>query len=224
MRLLLPYPLMLLFLYLYFPSVLAQTDIILSSTDFAFTHQDQHIPSAYTSPELNFRNANKGIGPKIIRGNFLCASYNLSIGAGLFLLPSDITNWERSAFLPAVGPNLRRAWTRQPVWDNDGFIINYIGHSYQGAWYYNSIRSQGAKVWEASLFCLGQSLLWEYGYEAVKEQPSRQDLFTTPLGGIFFGELTHRITRRMRRRGFNFGEKVFITAFNPSYVLNNGYR
>ncbi|MEZ4824870.1 MAG: DUF3943 domain-containing protein [Bacteroidia bacterium] len=193
---------------------------LLLATTFAISAAGQ----AIHSPVITLRNEHKGTGTKMVRGNFLCASYNLSIGAGLFLLPSDFTNWDRGEFLPAVGPNLKRAWTRPPVWDNDGFIINYMGHSYQGAWYYNSMRSQGAKVWQSSLFCLGQSLLWEYGYEAVKEQPSRQDLITTPVGGVVFGELTHRLTLRMHRRGFNLAEKIFITAFNPTWVLNNGYK
>ena len=142
----------------------------------------------------------------------------------MFALPTHITHWKRETFLETAGPRLRTAWTEPPVWDRDNFYINYLGHPYQGGFYYNCLRSQGATMWQSGLFLAAQTLLWEYGFEAVKEHPSRQDLITTPLGGMLYGELTYRLTQRMRRQGFNFWEKAFVTIFNPAYVLNNGYK
>ena len=174
--------------------------------------------------DKELRNESKARIEKVKRGLRLSAGYNLTIGAGLLIMPSKVTHWKREDFFKTAGPNLGKAWTKEPVWDKDAMITNYVGHPYQGAFYYNSMRSQGAKVWESSLFCLGQTLMWEFVFEAIKEQPSRQDLITTPIGGILFGELIHRGTLRMRRGGFRAWEKVLITVFNPSYVLNNGYR
>ncbi len=157
------------------------------------------------------------------RATALSLGYNLSAGAGLLMLPTRITHWKREEFIETAGPRLRTAWTQPPVWDKDSPWINYAGHPYQGAFYYNSLRSQGAPVWQSALFVTGQTLFWEFVFEAVKERPSRQDLITTPIGGVLLGELTHRMTLRMRRRGFNFWEKTFVTLFNPAYVLNHGY-
>ncbi|HNR28302.1 MAG TPA: DUF3943 domain-containing protein [Bacteroidales bacterium] len=41
----------------------------------------------------------------------------------------------------------RPTFTTFPVKDNDLFIVNYVGHPYQGSFYYNSARSQGAAIW-----------------------------------------------------------------------------
>ncbi|MEL6653456.1 MAG: DUF3943 domain-containing protein [Bacteroidota bacterium] len=160
----------------------------------------------------------------IKRATALSLGYNLSAGAGLLMMPTRITNWKREEFIETAGPRLRTAWTQAPVWDKDSPWINYAGHPYQGAFYYNSLRSQGRPIWQSALFVTGQTLFWEFVFEAVKERPSRQDLITTPIGGVLLGELTHRMTLRMRRRGFTFWEKTFITIFNPAYVLNHGYR
>ncbi|HOF76391.1 MAG TPA: DUF3943 domain-containing protein [Bacteroidales bacterium] len=48
----------------------------------------------------------------------------------------------------------RPTFTTSPVKDNDLFIVNYVGHPYQGSFYYNSARSQGAAIWQSSFFCL----------------------------------------------------------------------
>lgn len=194
---------------------------ISTQTDDRFKHR---LRINIEASRLNLRNARKGSLPKVLRASFLSLSYNLTISAGLFMLPEHVTHWKRENFFRMAGPNIKRAWTRKPVWDRDGFLVNYIGHPYQGSYYYNTMRSQGAKIWESALFCTGQTLIWEFGYEALKERPSRQDLITTPLGGIILGELSHRATIIMHRRGFNLWEKIAVTLINPSYVLNNGYR
>ncbi len=190
------------------PASRAQVHLSVSMDHLAFAHRQKK---------------QKFQGP-ILRAAGWCTAYNLSAGAGLFALPSSITHWKREEFISTVGPNLKRAWTRKPVWDRDNFYINYLGHPYQGGFYYNTLRSQGVRPWKCSLFLVGQTLLWEFAFEAIKEHPSRQDLITTPLGGILIGELSHRLTRRMQRHGFNFWEKVFVTVFNPAHVLNHGYR
>jgi hypothetical protein len=145
------------------------------------------------------------------------------LGMGtLLLLPKSITKWEGD-FLAKAKNNYKRAWSSAPVWDKDEWAINYIGHPYAGAVYYNALRSQNASPLASFLFSTAQSVIWEYGIEAAAEQPSIQDLLFTSTIGSALGELAHKATLKMRKGGMTFGEKVIITIINPSYLLNNGY-
>jgi hypothetical protein len=74
------------------------------------------------------------------------------------------------------------------------------------------------------LFGLSQALLWEYGWEAGVEQPSIQDLITTPIGGAIIGEVMHVATLAMGKHGFTWYEIITVCALNPAYALNNGFR
>lgn len=76
---------------------------------------------------------------------------------------------------------------------------------------------------QSSLFCLGQTLVWEYVWEAGIEQPSIQDLIITPLAGILVGEACHLATIKMSKHGFNTLEKITSCIINPSWVINNKF-
>lgn len=176
-------------------------------------------------PERNdsFRNQEKSFGRKLLRGTALIEAGQVAILGALLLLPPEVTLWEEDP-LKDAGPNLRRAWTESPVWDHDHWSINYIGHPYSGSLYYNAIRSQGASPLASFLFSTAHSLLWEYGLEALAEQPSAQDiLFTSTIGSVM-GELTHRATLQMGRNGFSNLEKITVIVINPMYALNNGFK
>ena len=81
----------------------------------------------------------------------------------------------------------KSAFTKPPVVDHDLWMTNYLGHPCQGAFYYNTVRRQEHRYCTAVLhrpfIVLG---IWR---EAGIEQPSIQDMITTPLGGIIVGEL-----------------------------------
>lgn len=141
----------------------------------------------------------------------------------MILLPKSITNWPEKYWL-RFGSNFKLAYTLPPVWDKDPWAINYIGHPYQGAVFFNSLRSQNCSLLASACFNIFHTFLWEYGIEAIMERPSAQDLIITPITGIAFGELFNYLTKIMRRGGFSIGEKVLVTLINPSYVFNNGYR
>jgi hypothetical protein len=50
------------------------------------------------------------------------------------------------------------------VVDQDDFVVNQIGHPYQGTIYYTSARSAGLNFWESWLYSNAGSYLWEtYG-------------------------------------------------------------
>ncbi len=161
---------------------------------------------------------------KALRAEAIMGGTVLASGVILLAMPRSFTKWDESPLDDAWG-NLKEAWTQGPVWDQDIFFHNYIGHPYAGSLYYNMVRSQGATRRQSFYFALFQSTLWECVFEAVAERPSIQDLILTPVGGALVGELFHSLTLKILRDGrANFFEKILVTLMNPSYVINNGYR
>jgi|WetSurMetagenome_2_1015567.scaffolds.fasta_scaffold428573_1 hypothetical protein len=202
-------------------SILLQSDssTVLSDTLKSFMVKKE--PPFLYKFELNHQE--KPFFNKMVRGNNYAMGYNAFIITFLLVVPEAISKWDKENDLnfPAIGRQYHDSYTKPPVIDHDMFITNYIGHPYQGGFYYNTVRSQGATILQSSLFCLGQSLLWEYGWEAGLEQPSIQDLITTPLAGILVGELCHVATLKMSRHGFTKWEKVAVCIINPAFAFNN---
>lgn len=120
--------------------------------------------------------------------------------------------------------SLRRAWTKPPLWDEDSYFYNYIGHPYTGAFTYNLMRSQKASPLASWLFSCSQSLIWEFTFEATEQHPSIQDLLLTSNVGSLMGEGFHRLTGKMRKNGLSRKEKILLLLINPGHVLNNGFR
>ena len=141
----------------------------------------------------------------------------------LYLSPQEFSNWEDKFWL-YWGENLHRAYTTPPVWDKDGWVVNYIGHPVQGSLAFNAVRSQGADFWTSSAFTLGHTLLWEYFLEAINEQPSINDLIVTPVAGVMMGEMVNIMTKHFRKGGFSTAEKILVTILNPFYALNQGFK
>ena len=77
---------------------------------------------------------------------------------------------------------------RNPHWDDDTFLINYVLHPYWGATYYVRGRERGLSRPQSLAFSAGLSFLYEFGMEALFEQPSYQDLIVTPVVGSLIGE------------------------------------
>lgn len=127
----------------------------------------------------------------------------LSSIAILTFLPEDITNWNAAKL---EEKSLSQRWkdhvSTKPVWDNDNWVINYIGHPVAGAYYYTLARNDGFTIGESAAFStLMSTFFWEYGYEAFAEVPSIQDLIFTPLVGSFFGEGMFILERKLDQRG-----------------------
>ena len=170
------------------------------------------------------KNWDKPFLTKATRSVLIITGVEVASGVVLAFLPKNFSRWDSGVYRRAV-ENLERAWTSAPVWDQDVFFHNYLGHPYAGAFYYNMVRSQGATAWQSFGYAVFQSTFWEYFLEAMAEQPSIQDLFITPVIGSLLGELFHTWSLRILRAGrLNFGEKVLVFFLNPAYVVNNGYR
>lgn len=79
-------------------------------------------------------------------------------------------------------------------WDGDKFINNQFSHPYHGSHYFNAVRSEGYSFWKSAPAALAGSLLWEIAAE--NENPAINDLINTTLGGMAWGEMTHRLAMR----------------------------
>ena len=168
------------------------------------------------------RNEQAGIWKKIGRAELFIGGAELFGITVLMLSPKEVTGWSPD-WTQDAWRNMKRSLAALPVWDDDDWQLNYIGHPIAGSYYYNSLRSQNASIFHSFLFATAQSFIWEYLIEATAEKPSTQDLIVTPIAGAILGESTHRLTMNMRRNGFNFFEKAFVIIFNPMFVLNNGF-
>ena len=117
------------------------------------------------------------------------------------------------------------AWTQPPVWDYDPFFYNFMVHPYLGSMLYLSSRNrQGNMIQSFAIATIG-SFSFEYIFESFNQRPSINDLILTPLIGSAAGELIYRVEKRMKRDNrLILPEKIFITAFDPMYVLQCGFR
>ncbi len=137
-------------------------------------------------------------------------------------LPKSWTGW--SAHFVRDGINhMERAYTQPPVWDDDWWFHNYVGHPIGGSMYYNTVRSQGASPRQSMFFSAVLSTQWEYFFEAFAERPSIQDLVITPVAGSILGELSHRFTMHLKKGGTTTGEKLLILLTNPMHAAFAGF-
>jgi len=178
------------------------------------------LPKQSNTPLL--RNQNAGIWKKIGRAELFIGGAELFGITVLMLSPKEVTGWSPD-WTQDAWRNVKLSLSTPPVWDDDDWQLNYIGHPVAGSYYYNSLRSQNASIFHSFLFATAQSFIWEYIIEATAEKPSTQDLIVTPIVGAILGESTHRLTMNMRRNGFNFFEKVFVVIFSPMFAINNGF-
>jgi hypothetical protein len=168
------------------------------------------------------RNEYSSFWKKAGRGELLIGGIEIIGMITLMLMPKEVTKWE-PGWIKAAEKNILRAFSTPPVWDKDGWCVNYIGHPIAGSYYYNVVRSQDATRWQSFLFATVQSCIWEFVIEGSAERPSIQDLVVTPIAGALIGEPIHLATMSMRKNGFRFFEKVFVLLFNPMFVINNGF-
>jgi hypothetical protein len=89
--------------------------------------------------------------------------------------------------LSSIGENLGNGWW----WDQDPFLVNQIGHPYQGSLYFGSGRSLGYGYYGSTLVTAAGSFLWEEFGET--QRPSINDLIDTTFGGSALGEMSYRL-------------------------------
>jgi hypothetical protein len=89
--------------------------------------------------------------------------------------------------------NMEHGW----VWDLDDFVVNQVGHPYQGNNYFNAARANGLSFYESAAATAFGSATWEFFGET--NRPSLNDFINTTLGGIALGEMFHRTAWLIRK-------------------------
>ncbi len=120
------------------------------------------------------------------RDTYYFLGYQLvSIGI-LYILPENMSGWSDEQ---KEEYSLSRWWynVRHPTWDSDDFFINYVTHPYWGAAYFVRARERGYTSGESFWYSAMLSAMYEFGAEALFEQPSIQDLIVTPVLGSLLG-------------------------------------
>ena len=153
---------------------------------------------------------------------------SLGIMAIIYALPESVSKWDRSEMtFSKLGGNWVDNNKAGPVWDQDEWQLNYIGHPYFGAAYYMVARNQGLTPLESGSYSfLMSTFLWEMGIEALAEIPSKQDLVITPLIGSVIGEAFFVWERRIQADnnellGSRFLGKSMLLFLNPAGSLSN---
>lgn len=142
----------------------------------------------------------------------------------LYVMPESVSGWSKEQ---KKEKGLDDWWdnVKNPVWDGDDFVINYVLHPYWGATYFVRARERGygdaGAFWYSALL----STLYEYGVEAFFENPSIQDLVVTPVGGAVVGQqfmkLRANIRERVRQEGrYRRGDRWWLVLTDPLGALN----
>jgi hypothetical protein len=135
----------------------------------------------------------------------------------------ELANLARGQVTAHISPeswwaNMQQGW----VWDLDDFVVNQIGHPYQGNNYFNAGRANGLSFYESSALTAFGSATWEFFGET--NHASLNDFINTTLGGITLGEMFHRagwLVRNTQATGRRrLWSEIGATALDPITGLN----
>src|SRR4029450_5748786 len=135
----------------------------------------------------------------------------------------ELANLGRGQVTAEISPktwwaNMQQGW----VWDLDDFMVNQLGHPYQGNNYFNTGRANGLSFWESAGVTAFGSGTWEYFGET--NHASVNDLINTTLGGIALGEMFHRpawlVRDTHKTGGGRLASEIAATALDPITGVN----
>lgn len=143
----------------------------------------------------------------------------------LYIAPESVSSWTDEQ---KEGYDMSYWWDNvtHPQMDSDDFYINYILHPYWGAAYYVRARERGYDDREAFWYSVLLSSMYEFGAEALFEEPSIQDLIVTPVVGSMLGRYFMRVRVDIRERDDVLGnrskkDKWLWTLTDPLGSLNH---
>ena len=116
----------------------------------------------------------------------------------------------------SIRRNLRSSW----VVERDPFLVNQLGHPYQGSMYHGFARASGLTFWEGLLYTQLGSAFWEVAGETTP--PSLNDQITTGFGGAFLGEALFRMAHLVleRDKPSAFWRELGAAAISPPLGFN----
>jgi hypothetical protein len=110
----------------------------------------------------------------------------------------------RSDFAYVTMRSIDHNFTHAPLWDDDLFDTNLMGHPFHGSMDFSGARVSGMNYWQSFGYAFGASLLWETIGE--NETPAINDQINTSIGGALLGEFSLRVSSLIidnNARGFN---------------------
>lgn len=180
-----------------------------------------------TEPEHCSSTESNGVAPDRVglrRDTGYLLSYHVAAIGILYALPESISSWTEE---DKEKYTLSKWWhnASNPRWDNDKFWLNYITHPYWGASYYVRARERGYDERSAFWYSVAMSTAYEFGAEALFEQPSLQDLVVTPVGGVILGEYFMGVRARIDARYApgepkRFMDRALLAVTDPLGAIN----
>lgn len=176
--------------------------------DVLLVRSEPTMPSVFALPARS--DSSRICRRQLIRNTGVVAGASLVTFGILYMLPEDVTNWDKDEL--TAGTAGEQWWenvSSGPVWDDDDWFFNYVGHPYCGGIFYMGARGAGYKVIPSFLYTTAMStVFWEYGIEAFAEVPSVQDLILTPIAGAAVGECFFSLNKYIRNNDNRlFGKK-----------------
>ena len=158
------------------------------------------------------------------RDTLYFAGYQFAAVAILYAMPESVTNWSAE---DKEDYSFSKYWNNvtSPQMDSDDFYLNYVIHPYWGASYFVRARERGYSNGESFWYSVLLSTMFEFGAEALAEEPSYQDLVITPvlgsLAGLWFMDVREGVRERTAERGYrSTGDKWIWVLTDPLGSLN----
>lgn len=125
----------------------------------------------------------------------------------LYMAPESVSGWTDEQ---KEGYDMSYWWDNvtHPKMDSDDFYINYVLHPYWGAAYFVRAQERGYGTSDAFWYSALLSTIYEFGAEALFEEPSIQDLIVTPVFGSLLGPYFMRVRDNIRDRDEEFGYRT----------------
>lgn len=120
----------------------------------------------------------------------------------LYVSPKSISGWSAEK-KDEYSFEKWRTNIRHVVWDTDQWWINFGLHPYWGGAYYVRAAERGYGPAPSFWYSFMLSTIYEFGAEALFEQPSIQDLVFTPGLGFFVGRYFMSVREGLKFRALN---------------------
>jgi hypothetical protein len=159
------------------------------------------------------------------RDTIYFVSYQLVSLGLLYIAPQSVSNWT-----PEDKDNVGfdKWWNNvsDPQWDSDKWWINYVLHPYWGASYFVRARMRGYNSAQSFWYSFALSSIYEFGVEAIFEEPSIQDIFITPalgsvLGSAFMNIREDIYAKQFTEEGIGGWDRFVLGATDPLGWLNS---
>ena len=155
----------------------------------------------------------RSFGKMIVPG--LIASGETLLGNAIPILFNGLVM--RFGWSYPTATSIRKNFSEPWDWDDtDDFLVNQIGHSYHGHWYFGAGRINGFGFYSSLFFSALGSFTWEAFCES--NHASISDLITTVSGSMATGEILYRLYDEAFAAGI---PVPFLLVLNPIVAFHN---